>query len=312
MPSSPASAAERRIDAVRRFNRFYTRRIGVLRRRLYGSALALAEVRVLYELAQRHEPAAAELARDLDLDPGYLSRILQAFDRNGWIRRTPSPTDGRQSQLALTAAGRKAFAPIDRASHDEVAALLAPLPATVADALVADMARIEAALGERSRAAPVLALREHRPGDIGWVVGRHGALYAEELGWDMQFEALVAKIAARFLERFDPARERCWIAERDGERVGCVFLVRRSAQVAQLRLLLVEPSARGLGLGQRLVDECLAFARAAGYRHIMLWTNGGLDAARAIYESRGFRLTKEEPHRSFGVELVGQTFERAL
>ena len=310
--SPHAAKLERRIDAVRRFNRFYTQRIGVLRRRLYGSDLSLAEVRVLYELAQRDAPTAAALARDLDLDPGYLSRILQAFQRAGWIRRTPSATDGRQVHLALTAAGRKAFAPVDRASHDEVAALLAPLPDRTAAALVADMARIEAALGGAPCPAPVLALREHRPGDIGWVVERHGALYAQEYGWDATFEALVASIAARFLERFDPARERCWIAERDGQRVGCVFLVQRSPRVAQLRLLLVEPSARGLGLGKRLVDECLAFARAAGYRRIMLWTNGGLDAARAIYEARGFRLTKEEPHRSFGHALVGQTFEREL
>jgi len=304
--------AEARIAAVRAFNRFYTQRIGVLRRRMYGSALSLAEVRVLYELAHREASTAGVLADELDLDRGYLSRILQGFERDGLIRRTRSDDDRRQSDLVLTAKGRRAFAPLDRASHDEVATLLGHLHDGDARRLVGAMATIERLLGNAATPPPTVTLRTHRPGDMGWVIERHGALYAQEYGWDETFEALVATIAARFIERFDAQRERCWIAERDGERVGSVFVVKRSPTVAQLRLLLVEPSARGFCIGARLVDECLAFARGAGYRRMMLWTNGGLDAARAIYEARGFRLTKEESHHSFGHDLVGQTFERAL
>jgi DNA-binding MarR family transcriptional regulator/N-acetylglutamate synthase-like GNAT family acetyltransferase len=271
---------------------------------------ALAETRVLYELAQGEARNAAALARALDLDAGYLSRILNAFEHHGWIRRTRSNEDARRSVVTLTAAGRKAFAPIDLASHDEVATLLAPLPGDAADALVRDMAQIERLLTPDAPAC--VTLRPHRAGDIGWVIERHGALYAQEYGWDAGFEALVAQIAGRFLERYDPHRERCWIAERDGVRAGSVLLVRRTRATAQLRLLLVEPAARGSGLGKRLVDECIGFARSVGYRRMMLWTNAGLDAARGIYESRGFRLVAEEPHRSFGHDLVGQTFELGL
>jgi DNA-binding MarR family transcriptional regulator/GNAT superfamily N-acetyltransferase len=303
---------EARIAAVRGFNRFYTQRIGVLKRRMYGSPLSLAEVRVLYELAHRTDATASALADELDLDRGYLSRILQGFERDGLLRRSPSADDGRQSRLALTPRGRKAFAPLDHASHDEVARLLTHLREPDAQRLVDSMATIERLLAGTPPTPAIVTLRTHRPGDIGWVIERHGALYAEEYGWDATFEALVAKIAARFIERLDARCERCWIAERDGARAGSVFLVRRSATVAQLRLLLVEPSARGHGIGARLVDQCLDFARTAGYRRMMLWTNGGLGAARAIYEARGFRLTKEEPHHSFGHALVGQTFERAL
>jgi DNA-binding MarR family transcriptional regulator/N-acetylglutamate synthase-like GNAT family acetyltransferase len=314
MPAAAkTSPAEARITAVRRFNRFYTQRIGVLRRRMYRSPLSLTEVRVLYELAHRHGPTAAQLARDLDLDAGYLSRTLQAFERDGWIRRAPNDDDARAAKVSLTAAGRKAFAPLDRESHDQVAQMLAPLTERDASALVEGMALIEKLLAPTAavRAEPIV-LRPHGPGDIGWVIERHGALYAREYRWDSGFEALVADIGARFLRDFDPKLERCWIAQRDGERVGSVFVVRRSARVAQLRLLLVEPAARGLGIGKRLVDECIAFARTAGYRRMMLWTNGGLDAARGIYEARGFRLTGEERHHSFGHDLVGQTFERTL
>jgi DNA-binding MarR family transcriptional regulator/GNAT superfamily N-acetyltransferase len=311
-PARDRAASESRIAAVRAFNRFYTRRIGVLRRRMYGSELSLAEVRVLYELAHRDGLTAGVLADELDVDRGYLSRILQGFERDGLIRRSRSDDDARQSHLALTARGRRAFAPLERASHDEVAALLAPLRPSDARQLVEAMGTIESLLANTPAPPPTVTLRTHRPGDIGWVIERHGTLYAQEYGWDETFEALVATIAARFIERFDVERERCWIAERGGERVGSVFVVKRSPNVAQLRLLLVEPSARGLGIGGRLVDECLAFARSVGYRRMMLWTNGGLDAARAIYEARGFRLTREERHRSFGHDLVGQTFERAL
>lgn len=315
-----ATASAANIAAVRRFNRAYTRRIGMLRQRLYGSPYSLAEVRVLYELANAATPpTASALVRDLDLDAGYLSRILREFETRGLVRKTRSAHDGREFHLAPTAAGRKAFAPLDRASHDEIGAMLAPLPAAAQAKLVAAMTTIESVLGDgngdgravAASPAPVI-LRPHRPGDIGWVISRHGALYAKERGWDDTFEAMVAKIAARFLERFDPQREHCWIAERDGENVGCVFLVKRSATVAQLRLLSVEPAARGAGVGRRLVAECIAFARAAGYRKLMLWTNAGLDAARHLYDEAGFRLTHEERHHSFGQDLVGQTFELDL
>ena len=306
-----------RIEAIRRFNRFYTQRIGVLRDGLYGSGYSLAEVRVLYELAHANRPTTAtELIRALRLDAGYLSRILRRFETMGLIRSTRSTDDARQRKLSLTAAGRKVLAPLERASRDEIAALLAPLSPAAQRGVVQAMTTIESLLAESPTAKQVAAepcvLRAHRPGDIGWIVARHGALYAQEYGWDAAFEALVADIAAKFLKRFDPSRERCWIAERDGENVGSIFLVSRSPTVAQLRLLLVEPSARGLGIGRRLMDECIAFARSVGYRKIMLWTNGGLDAARHLYEAAGFALKCEERHHSFGKDLIGQTFELKL
>ena len=307
------STPDTRIEAVRRFNRFYTRRIGVLRPRLYGSKHSLAEVRVLYELAHAGgNPTASELQIALDLDAGYLSRILRGFEAKRLIRRARSDTDARRLHLKLTAAGREAFAPLDRASHDEIAALLARVPADGQRRVIAAMGTIRSLLDDAPALPTPYLLRTRRPGDIGWVIARHGALYAEEYGWDATFEALVAEIAARFLRRFDPAREACWIAERDGDNVGSVFLVQRSRYVAQLRLLLVEPSARGSGIGRRLVGECIEFARRAGYRKVMLWTNAGLDAARHLYEDAGFRLVREETHRSFGKDLVGQTFELAL
>jgi DNA-binding MarR family transcriptional regulator/GNAT superfamily N-acetyltransferase len=317
--ASASRAAGARIDAVRRFNRFYTQRIGVLREGLYDSVYSLAEVRVLYELAHAARPlTATDLARTLTIDAGYLSRILRQFEADELIRKTRSKSDGRQRHLSLTAEGRNAFAPLDRASHDEIAALLAPLPRDAQHRIVEAMDTIESLLDGASAAATPLrstapyVLRTHRPGDIGWVISRHGALYAQEYGWDDTFEALVAEIAAKFLKDFDPKHERCWIAERNGHNVGSVFLVRRSATVAQLRLLSVEPSARGLGIGRHLVVECISFARAAGYRKIMLWTNAGLDAARHIYEKAGFGLTREKRHHSFGKDLVGQTFELKL
>lgn len=311
--SSLGSQLGTRVEAVRKFNRFYTQRIGVLREGLYDSDYSLAEVRVLYELAHAHSPVTAtDLIRTLSLDAGYLSRMLRSFETRGLIRKARSRNDGRQFHLMLTPAGRNAFAPLERASRDEIAALLAPLSTKAQHDLVDAMTTIQTALNGVAPTKPPFALREHRPGDIGWVVARHGALYAQEYGWDDTFEALVAEIAAKFLKRFDPKRERCWIAERNGENVGSIFLVARSPTVAQLRLLLVEPSARGLGIGRHLVTECIAFARAAGYRKIMLWTNGGLDAARHLYEDAGFELTREERHHSFGKDLVGQTFELKL
>jgi len=301
---------ERRVAAVRRFNRFYTSRIGVLH--YLGGEFSLGEVRVLYELAHRADPpTATELCRELGVDAGYLSRLLRGFERRRLITRTPSDVDGRRSHVALTAAGRAAFAPLGARSHAEVVALLAPLAETDQRRLVEAMQTIEGVLGGADRTPPFM-LRPHRPGDMGWVVQRHGALYAEEFGWDERFEALVATIVARFIERYDPARERCWIAEKDGERIGAVFLVRRSRTAAQLRLLLVEPKARGLGVGTRLVAECERFARASGYRTIVLWTNSVLLAARRIYEAAGYRLTRKERHKSFGHDLVGETWEKTL
>jgi DNA-binding MarR family transcriptional regulator/GNAT superfamily N-acetyltransferase len=301
-----------RIDAVRRFNRFYTRRIGVLRQGLSGSPFPLTEARVLYELAHRDAPTAAELRRALDIDAGYLSRILKAFERRGLLRRTKSKADGRQSHLELTPQGRKAFAPLNARSHDEVRGMLGDLAAVEQERLVAAMATIETLLGERADAKLPYLLRTHGPGDMGWVVQSHGALYASEFGWDAHFEALVADIVAKFIERFDPVRERCWIAERDGENVGSVFLVKKSKTVGQLRLLLVDPKARGLGIGERLVAECLRFARQAGYTKVELWTNSVLVAARHIYAKLGFRMTHKERHRSFGHDLVGETWEIVL
>lgn len=307
---APAIDLERRVAAVRRFNRFYTSRIGVLH--YLGSDFSLAEVRVLYELANRATaPTAAQLGKDLNLDAGYLSRLIRGFERRGLLARTRSASDGRRSHLALTTAGRAAFAPLGTRSHDEMVALLAPLSDTDQRRVIDAMETIEAVLGGGEGPAPFI-LRPHQPGDMGWVVQRHGALYAQEYGWDERFEALVASIVAKFVDRFDPARERCWIAEKDGEPVGSVFLVKRSKSVAQLRLLIVDPKARGLGIGARLVAECETFARECGYRTIMLWTNSVLTSARRIYEAAGYRLVGSERHESFGHELVGETWEKTL
>jgi len=306
------SELARRIDTVRRFNRFYTRRIGVLREDLLGSPYSLAEARLIYELAHRDRPTAAELGRDLTLDAGYLSRLLRGLERSGVLSRTRSATDGRRNHLALTAKGRRAFATLNAQSNKDVAALLEGLPDPQQRGLVSALETVEMVLGARPAPGVPFLLRTHQPGDLGWVIGRHGALYAQEYGWDETFEALVAEIAARFIRNFDPKCERCWIAERDGRNVGSVCLVRKSATVAQLRLLIVEPDARGLRIGRRLVSECERFARRAGYRKIVLWTNDILDAARHLYEEAGYRLVKEEPHHSFGHDLVGQYWELKL
>jgi len=267
---------------------------------------------VLYELAHRARPTASELGQTLGLDAGYLSRILAGFASRGLVGRRPSPSDGRRSLLRLTAKGRRAFASLDRRSQDETAALLAPLAAGEQGRLVGALQTVERLLGGAPAAGGSCVLRPPRPGDIGWVVHRHALLYAREYGWDERFEALVAGIAAKFMARHDPARECFWIAERDGEIVGSVLLVRQSRTVAKLRLLLVEPAARGHGIGARLVDECIRFARQAGYRRIMLWTNDVLEAARRLYEKAGFRLLRAEPHHSFGHGLVGETWVLAL
>jgi DNA-binding MarR family transcriptional regulator/GNAT superfamily N-acetyltransferase len=301
------------ISAVRAFTRFYTGKIGVLGQQLLKSPYSLSEARVLYELANRENPSAKEIASELDLDPGYLSRIVQKFEDDGLLTRKPLPADRRQHQLSLTAKGRQAFAKLDRSSHDNVADMLATLRDTDRQRLTGAMAAIELLLGPSGDVSPATAtLREPRPGDMGWVVRSHGALYASEYGWDSSFEALVAEIVAKFLNSFDASRERCWIAELDGAEVGSVFLVRHSDDVAKLRLLLVDPAGRGQGLGQRLVSECVAFARACGYRKITLWTQSILVAARRIYQDAGFVLVASEPHRSFGQSLIGETWELEL
>ena len=300
------------IAAVRAFNRFYTRKLGVLDQQLLESPFSLSEARVLYELAHREEPSAKEIGTELGLDAGYLSRIVQNFDENGLITRKPLPSDRRQYRLALTAKGRQAFAKLERSSQDDVAAMLAALPHAGSQRLIGAMAEIERLLddaGGRSRPAK---LRDPRPGDMGWVVQSHGALYASEYGFDSSFEALVAEIAAKYLASFDASRERCWIADIDGAPVGSVFLVRHTDEIAKLRLLLVDPLGRGQGLGQRLVSECIAFARQCGYRRITLWTQSILVAARKIYQDAGFVLVATEPHRSFGQSLVGETWEMEL
>ena len=303
---------DRRVAAVRSFNRFYTRVIGLLHEGYLASPFSLTEVRVLYELAHRERATASQLGRELGLDAGYLSRILHRFGERGLVDRQPSEVDGRRSILRLSEAGQEAFAPLNARSDAEIGALLWGLADGEQERLVEAMRTVERLLGDRRDPAEPYLLRPHRPGDMGWVVHRHGVLYAREYGWDETFEALVASIVAQFVEQLDPARERCWIAERDGQILGSVFVVKASETVARLRLLLVEPEARGLGLGARLVQECIAFSRAAGYRTLTLWTNSVLIAARRIYEKAGFRLVASESHRSFGQDLVGEHWELDL
>ena len=300
-----------RIAAVRRFNRFYTKQIGVLGDYL-DSPFSLTETRVLYELAHRDGLTATVLAGEIGLDAGYLSRILRRFEHRGFLQRARSQADGRRAHLTLTARGRKAFAPLDARSRDEVAALLGRLPVAKQQRLVEALQTVEDLLSAPATRVSPYVLRAPQQGDLGWVVHRHAVLYAEEYGFNEQFEALVATVVADFVKRFDARRDHCWIAEKDGVPVGSVFCVHRSARVAQLRLLLIEPGARGVGLGARLVDECVRFARRAGYRRLTLWTNSVLVAARHIYEAAGFRLLHSEPHRSFGQDLVGETWELDL
>jgi DNA-binding MarR family transcriptional regulator/N-acetylglutamate synthase-like GNAT family acetyltransferase len=300
------------IADVRAFTRFYTRQIGLLEERLHKSAFSLTEARVLYELAHRNGLTATDLGRDLGLDAGYLSRLLKKFESRGFVTRAPSATDARQSVLSITEAGRKAFELLDQASREEVAGLLGRLSAEHREAVVAAMQKLRRLLGQSREPATPYILRPLQVGDIGWIVHRQGVLYAREYGWDESYEALAAEILAGFVKSFDPEHENAWIAEREGEVVGSVFLMRKSAEVAKLRLLYVEPSARGLGLGRRLVDECIGFARAKGYKTLTLWTNDVLVSARRIYQAAGFQLTGEERHHSFGKDLVGQTWDLAL
>jgi len=300
------------IATIRRFGRFHTRFVGALSGDLHGSGFGLTEGRVLYELAQRDGWRAGELARELGLDPAYLSRLLKRFIDLGWLQRAKADGDGRAYELKLTEAGHKAFAPLDEASHRQASTILSRLAAGEQATLVTALERAQVLLSGAASPQPAVTIREHRPGDIGWVISAHARLYAEVYGWDISFEALVAEIAAKFLREFRPGQERCFIAELDGAPVGSAFVVRESDEVAKLRLVLVETRAQGLGLGKRLVREALTFAQAAGYRRMVLWTNDILHAARAIYIAEGFRLVAEEKHHSFGKDLVGQNWERDL
>lgn len=316
------------IARVRAFNRDYTRRIGVLSEGLLNSPYSLTEVRVMYEIAHRDGLTAAELADDLDLDRGYLSRLLKGFESKKLLTRTASPKDGRRQHLRLTPAGMRAFEPLEKRSQMQVEEMLTALDEerrrAVLDAMEIMQNAFAGGLAKQivrsgvstETTAPCvraeLILRAHRPGDMGWVVQRHGEIYHHEYGWNEEFEALVAEIVAEFVRKLDPARERCWIAERDGCRLGCIFLVAKDAATAKLRLLLVERTARGLGVGRELVTECVRFAREAGYRKIVLWTQQNLVAARRLYGSAGFSRTAEEPHYSFGHSLIGETWELEL
>ena len=308
------------VAALRAFNRFYTRRIGVLDERLHGTPFTLPQTRVLWELAHHEGITASELAKTLELDAGYLSRLLATLKARKLVRAQRSPADARQSMLSLTAAGRRAFEPMNAHSQQQTAALLSVLDEPGRRRLLQAAGTIESLLGAPRTDRPPYLMRAPQPGDMGWVISRHGAIYAQEYGWDVTFEGLVAQIVGDYIQHFDAKREACWIAERDGQNVGCVFLVQARDEktgkaergVAQLRLLIVEPGARGLGVGARLVTECERFARNAGYQRIKLWTQASLKAARAIYAKAGYRLVSSEPHRSFGADLVGEMWELAL
>jgi DNA-binding MarR family transcriptional regulator/GNAT superfamily N-acetyltransferase len=301
-----------RVESVGSFNCFYSRQIGALIDHLLKIRFSLAEAMAIYELAQREKTTASELGGELGLDAGYLSHMLAAFKKRGLIARKPSETDGRQSFIWLTEKGRKAFAELNAHPNNEIEALIGRLSQADRNRLVEAMRVIEEALGARPKQKVPYIIRRHQPGDMGWVTHRHGVIYNEEYGWDEEFEALVAEITVKFIRNYDPKRERCWIAERGGEIVGSVFLVKKSKTVAQLRLFLVEPSARGMGIGKRLVNECVRFARHTSYKKITLLTSSMLDAARHIYQEAGFRLVEEEPHHSFGHDWVGQNWELKL
>jgi DNA-binding MarR family transcriptional regulator/GNAT superfamily N-acetyltransferase len=312
MPATSTGDLEQRVGAVRRFNRIYTKRIGVLQDGFLQTPFSLAEARVLYELSRREKATATEIAAELGLDHGYLSRILRGFGERALVVKTAAPNDRRQSLLSLTVKGRMAFAPLDQGSQNQVADMIGKLSAADQERVVAAMHTIESLLAETCPADIPYILRPPRSGDMGWIVSRHGALYGEEYGWDERLEALCAEIVAAFVRNFDAKRERCWIAERDGENVGSILLVKDTEEIARLRLLLVEPKARGLGIGARLVEECVRFAREARYKKITLWTHSVLTAARHIYEQAGFKLIDSSKHNEFGKVLVGETWDLDL
>lgn len=305
------TVTDNQVAAFRRFNRFYTRRIGALQGGFLDSEFSLAEVRVLYELAHRGTASASVLVAELGIDAGYLSRMLKAFQRQGLVRRQPSATDRRSRVVQLTARGRARFVRLDQRQREDVVRVLAPLPSSARRDVLSSLSAVEQSLGAPTGPGTI-QLRRHRPGDMGWITHRQARLYFEEYGWNEEYEALIARIMANFIETHDPGRERCWVAERDGEILGSVFCVRKTKTIAKLRLLYAEPSARGTGLGTRLVRECVEFARATGYRKMTLWTNTVLTAARRIYEREGFHLVAEEKHRMFGKSLTSQTWERDL
>lgn len=304
--------SEERIGTVRQFNRFFTRQIGVLREGLLHSPYPLTDARILFELGQCNQVTASRLGRELGLDAGYLSRILARLEQQGLLEKVRSENDGRQLLVSLTAAGREAFALLDQRSREEVSEMLEDLSEEDQQRLLKAMQTIESVLSNGFKFSEPFVLRPHEPGDMGWVAHRHGVLYAQEYGWDEHFEALVAQIVADFINNYNPGRERCWIEEMDGEIIGSVFVVQSSETVAKLRLLLVEPKARGLGLGTRLVEECIRFARRRGYQKLILWTNSILLEARHIYKKTGFKLVAEEAHHSFGHDLIGETWELVL
>jgi DNA-binding MarR family transcriptional regulator/ribosomal protein S18 acetylase RimI-like enzyme len=316
LATSPATALAADVAAVRRFARFFTRQLKVIDPKHLHTSFSLPEARVVYELAQRAPLSPGQLVADLDIDAGQLSRLLRELERRHVVTRTDAASDKRQTDVALTEAGRGAFAELNTRTVEHVEQLLKTLDAAARSRVIGAMARIERELGAGLDPGlakrPIAVLRSHRPGDIGWIISRHGALYHQEYGWDISFEQLVAEIAALFLKTHDPQRERCWIAEVDGEPAGTVMLVNGGGTLAKLRLLIVEPSARGLGIGRALTNECIRFAREAGYTRMTLWTQSILVAARAIYRAAGFQLVREEPHHSFGHDLIGETWERDL
>jgi len=307
----PELTVDAQVGAIRAFNRFYTRKIGVVDG-MASSPFALAEARVLYELAHREQATATDIRKELGLDAGYMSRILREFERRKLIRREQSKTDERQKFLSLTAKGRRAFAPLDARSNRDVVAILEGLSPTKRKQLVDAVQAVRRLLGDKVQTSTSYLLRQHQPGDLGWIVHRQAILYAEEYGWDGTYEALAGEIVAQFIKNYDPNRERCWIAEKDGERVGGAFVAKVSDDIAQLRLLHVEAQARGLGIGKRLVEECLRFARRAGYQKMTLWTQSNLYAARHIYKQSGFQVVREQQHHSFGKDLTAETWELNL
>jgi len=307
----PELTVDAQVGAIRAFNRFYTRKIGVVDG-MASSPFALAEARVLYELAHREQATATDIRKELGLDAGYMSRILREFERRKLIRREQSKTDERQKFLSLTAKGRRAFAPLDARSNRDVVAILEGLSPTKRKQLVDAVQAVRRLLGDKVQTSTSYLLRQHQPGDLGWIVHRQAILYAEEYGWDGTYEALAGEIVAQFIKNYDPNRERCWIAEKDGERVGGTFVAKVSDDIAQLRLLHVESQARGLGIGKRLVEECVRFARQAGYQKMTLWTQSNLYAARHIYKRSGFQVMREQQHHSFGKDLTAETWELNL